>query len=425
MSRRRSNRLQTRQESLLPAQESEGEFTICSRKRKIREDDVDDELHSAEIQRRRQQFQIQNSWVPISESGGFETSSLIPTPHQEPTTPSEQLLESGSKFRFRNLFPTPLTDRRSPLPILNWADSTEVWQVMLEKESNYIHNTRVLDRHPSLEPRMRAILLDWLIEVCEVYRLHRETFYLAADFVDRYLSKTSNIPKTKLQLIGITALFIAAKLEEIYPPKLAEFAYVTDGASTEPEILDQELVMLKTLKWGLSPVTVNTWLNIYLQLSRRSHTTRSSHNFLLPEYSGHQFVQIAQLLDLCILDIGCLQFDYSVIAASALYHMTSQELALEVTGLKWDDIATCVHWMSAFAITVREMGLAELTGFRSVYSDDAHNIQTHANQLSSLDRALDRLQQIMQPLDSSPIHMAGVLTPPHSHHKGYTQTVDL
>ena len=54
-----------------------------------------------------------------------------------------------------------------------------------------------------------------------------------------------NIPKQLLQLIGITALFVAAKIEEIYPPKLMEFAYVTDGACTEDEILTQELLMLK------------------------------------------------------------------------------------------------------------------------------------------------------------------------------------
>nr|BAH97193.1 cyclin E [Patiria pectinifera] len=424
MSRRRSQRLQTRQECLPPGQDIEDDFTICTRKRKfgkmIRMKSCI--LLKSKDGGNSSKFKLLGS---ISESSAIETSSsLIPTPHLEPTTPSEQLLESGSKFRFRNLFPTPLADRRSPLPILNWADSAEVWRVMLEKASNYVHNTRVLDRHPSLEPRMRTIL-DWLIEVCEVYRLHRETFYLAADFVDRYLSKASNLPKTKLQLIGITALFIAAKLEEIYPPKLAEFAYVTDGASSEQEILDQELVMLKVLKWDLSPVTVNTWLNIYLQLSRRSHTTRSNHNFLLPEYSGHQFVQVAQLLDLCILDLGCLQFDYSIVAASALYHMMSQELALEVTGLKWDDIATCVHWMSAFAITIREAGLVELKGFRNIYADEAHNIQTHANQLSSLDKALERLQEITRPIDSSPIHMAGVLTPPHSHHKGHAQSIGL
>ncbi len=60
-----------------------------------------------------------------------------------------------------------------------------------------------------------------------MYRLHRETFYLAVDFLDRYLGISSNIPKNRLQLIGVTCLFIGAKLEEIYPPKLQEFAYVT------------------------------------------------------------------------------------------------------------------------------------------------------------------------------------------------------
>ncbi|VDP09723.1 unnamed protein product [Soboliphyme baturini] len=88
---------------------------------------------------------------------------------------------------------------------------------------------------------MRSILLDWLSEVCEVYKLHRETFHLAVDYTDRYLSKEKNVPKSRLQLVGITSLFIAAKMEEIYPPKLSDFAYVTDG----------EMLMLKVLLCGI------------------------------------------------------------------------------------------------------------------------------------------------------------------------------
>lgn len=57
------------------------------------------------------------------------------------------------------------------------------------------------------------ILMRYSLQVCEVYRLHRETFYLSVDFIDRFLCTTDNVMKHQLQLVGITALFIAAKLE--------------------------------------------------------------------------------------------------------------------------------------------------------------------------------------------------------------------
>ena len=76
--------------------------------------------------------------------------------------------------------------------------------------------------------------------------IYRETLYMAVNYVDRYLSRQSTpTRKAELQLIGVSALFFAAKLEEIYPPKLAEFAYVTDSACTETEMREMELMMLK------------------------------------------------------------------------------------------------------------------------------------------------------------------------------------
>jgi hypothetical protein len=58
----------------------------------------------------------------------------------------------------------------------------------------------------------------------------RDTFYVSANLVDRYLCKLKHKNKHNLQLIGITALWIAAKNEEIYPPKLQCFVKVCDGA---------------------------------------------------------------------------------------------------------------------------------------------------------------------------------------------------
>ena len=56
---------------------------------------------------------------------------------------------------------------------------------------------------------MRAILIDWLSEVADEYKLYSETFHLAVNFIDRFLSRMS-VTKSKFQLIGTTALYLAA-----------------------------------------------------------------------------------------------------------------------------------------------------------------------------------------------------------------------
>ncbi len=81
---------------------------------------------------------------------------------------------------------------------------------------------------------MRAILFDWMMEVSEEFMLKRETFYIAINLVDRFLSLSKvEIPKMDLQLIGVTSIFIAAKVEEVYVPRVNDFALSTDGGYTK------------------------------------------------------------------------------------------------------------------------------------------------------------------------------------------------
>ncbi|RUS69001.1 hypothetical protein EGW08_023237, partial [Elysia chlorotica] len=242
-------------------------------------------------------------------------------------------VESFKKFRsldfqmrFENVFTTDPSSICSPLPFFNWAESSDVWKNMLKKELTFQRDPGMFKNHPELQPRMRSILLDWLSEVCEVYRLHKETFMLTVDFIDRYLSVTTNVPKTQLQLLGISALFVAAKLEEIYPPKLHEFAYVTDSACTEQEIIKQEMIIVKALKWNLTPMTTNAWLMIYLQVANIDHIHDPALGFVFPQFSTHAFIQISRLCDLCVMDAGSLQYRYSLIAAAALYHHTNEHV---------------------------------------------------------------------------------------------------
>ncbi|XP_077542831.1 cyclin E [Haemaphysalis longicornis] len=296
--------------------------------------------------------------------------------------------KSYSQFRGIHSLPTPepRTNRNSPLPQFSWADQENVWGLMVRKDLIYVHSETVLERHPALQPRMRAILLDWLIEVCEVYRLHRDTYYLAQDVIDRYLAKSSDLPKNQLQLLGITALFLAAKMEEIYPPKLTEFAYVTDGACQESEILEKEMSILVALNWDLTPVTVNGWLSTYLQISaaRKEKKGKGEQNFLFPGFSACSFVQVAQLVDLCMLDVDCLRFTYSVLAASAIHHMISPSVASAVSGYKTVDLTDCIEWMVPFVTVVKEDS-KEGSG---TLAKSGHEIQVHHVNLQLLEKVL-------------------------------------
>nr|XP_014354300.1 PREDICTED: G1/S-specific cyclin-E2 [Latimeria chalumnae] len=242
-----------------------------------------------QLNKKIQRFEIQNCWAP-NLSGGISPCVLIETPHKEIKYPDD--VSRFRQYRFTNLFL-----KSSPLPFLSWGNSEDVWSNMLKKEIKYVHEKHFFLLHPALKPHMRSILLDWLLEVCEVHTLHRETFYLAQDFFDRFMFTQTNINKNQVQLIGITSLFIAAKLEEIYPPKLHEFAYITDGACTEEDILDMELIILK--------VCCRIWFSCQ-----------------------------DSLLDLCILDDESLDYQYGVLAAAALYHFTSFEVVLKASVLE-------------------------------------------------------------------------------------------
>lgn len=294
-----------------------------------------------------------------SRSVSGQTATLTPINNKEPVHVTEmtpQNLKKTEPWTKCTKCNGRTETRLCPLPLFSWADAKDVWRHMCDKDRKTAvdRSPKMLTKHQGLQPRMRAILLDWLNEVCEVYKLHRETYYLALDYLDRYLSTNVSISKTFLQLIGITCLFIAAKVEEIYPPKLSEFAYVTDGACSEDDILKQELVILCALKWQTNPITIIGWLGIYMQLQVSNRTPKineeTPHKFVLtksaakqqtsqndrstvgtganevndgfvyPQFSGLEYAQTAQLLDLCTLDVGIANFPYSVIAAAAISH---------------------------------------------------------------------------------------------------------
>nr|XP_040045527.1 G1/S-specific cyclin-E2-like isoform X1 [Gasterosteus aculeatus aculeatus] len=293
--------------------------------------------------------------------------------------------------------------RPSPLPNLGWGSHEDVWVKMVDREKNYRHSKNFMQKHPKIQPRMRSILLDWLIEVSEAYTLQRQTFYLAQDYFDRFMLTQDNIEKGMLQLIGITCLFIASKMEEAHPPTLLQMAYVTAGTYYEEEILQMELIILKALSWNLCPETGISWLKLYFQLASMS----AGSDLLEPQFPQDAYVQMARLLDLCILNINSLDFEYRVLAASVLSHFIQRETAETVSGLSRDAVQPCVDWMAPYVESVNWFGRAPLKDFAGIKEENRHDVQMHTNYMSMLD--VCQKEEISQ-----------FLTPPNSTEKSCT-----
>jgi len=112
-------------------------------------------------------------------------------------------------------------------------------------------NPNYMEMQKDLAWKMRGILTDWLIQVHSRFRLLPETLFLCINIIDRFLSARV-VSLVKLQLVGITCMFIAAKVEEIISPSASNFLYCADSSYSENEILQAERYVLKTLDWNLS-----------------------------------------------------------------------------------------------------------------------------------------------------------------------------
>jgi hypothetical protein len=111
-----------------------------------------------------------------------------------------------------------------------------------------------------INERMRAILIDWLVEVHLKFKLEKDTLYLTVHLIDRLLERKL-VQRQKLQLVGVTAMLIASKYEEIYAPEIRDFVYISDNAYTKEEIVAMEGLMLNAIKWMVTTPTILTFVN--------------------------------------------------------------------------------------------------------------------------------------------------------------------
>ncbi|KAL2517628.1 Cyclin-A2-2 [Abeliophyllum distichum] len=159
-----------------------------------------------------------------------------------------------------------------------------------------------------INPGMRGILIDWLVEVSEEYRLVPDTLYLTVNLLDRFLSE-NYIEKQKLQLLGVTCMLIASKYEEICAPRVEEFCFITDNTYTKEEVVKMESRVLNFLGFQLSVPTTKKFLRRFIQAAQVSYEVPSVELEFLANY----------LAELTLTEYSFLEFLPSLVAASAVF----------------------------------------------------------------------------------------------------------
>nr|XP_020511699.1 G2/mitotic-specific cyclin-B2-like isoform X1 [Labrus bergylta] len=171
----------------------------------------------------------------------------------------------------------------------------QVLEVEQAVRANYMQGYEITER-------MRALLVDWLVQVHSRFQLLQETLYLTVAVLDRFL-QVQPVSRRKLQLAGVTAMLVACKYEEMYAPEVGDFAYITDNAFTKSQILEMEQLVLRSLNFELGRP-------LPLHFLRRASKVGSS------DVERHTLAKY--LMELTLIDYDMVHYRPSEVAAAAL-----------------------------------------------------------------------------------------------------------
>ncbi|XP_068659775.1 G2/mitotic-specific cyclin-2-like isoform X1 [Aristolochia californica] len=192
-------------------------------------------------------------------------------------------------------------DDRNPLAVVEYVE--DIYRFYRKNDIMSCVPADYMSTQTDINHRMRAVLVDWLIEVHLKFDLMHETLFLAINLVDRYLSR-QGVTRKFLQLVGITGMLIACKYEEIFPPQLSDFIAISAGAYAREDVLKMEKSMLNTLQFNMSTPTPFVFMRRFLKVAE----------------SDNKLEMVSfYLLELCLVDYQTLRFPPSLVSAAAIY----------------------------------------------------------------------------------------------------------
>uniref|UniRef100_A0A1Q3EVA1 Putative g2/mitotic-specific cyclin a n=1 Tax=Culex tarsalis TaxID=7177 RepID=A0A1Q3EVA1_CULTA len=214
--------------------------------------------------------------------------------HDTPDTHSHKLLEGIENI--------DINDAWNPMLVSEYVN--DIYKYLNDLEETFAIRENFLDGHKQINHKMRTILIDWINEVHYQFKLEIDTYHMTVSIIDRYLQLVTDTPKKELQLVGVTAMFIASKYEELFPPEISDFAYITDDTYKKKQILEMERQIVRVLDFHLGKPLPTHFLRRFSKAAKAADK-----NHLVAKY----------LIELASIDYSTAHYKPSEIAAAALY----------------------------------------------------------------------------------------------------------
>lgn len=211
-----------------------------------------------------------------------------------PDTHSHKLIEEVENI--------DINDAWNPMLVSEYVN--DIYNYLNSLEETFAIRENFLDSHKQINHKMRTILIDWINEVQYQYKLEIDTYHMTVSIIDRYLQLVVDTPKKELQLVGVTAMFIASKYEELFPPDIDDFVYITDDTYKKKQILDMEKQIVKVLDFHLGKPLPTHFLRRYSKAAKAADKNHLCAKFLI---------------EMASIDYSTAHYKPSEIAAAALY----------------------------------------------------------------------------------------------------------
>jgi len=191
-----------------------------------------------------------------TESMEVEPASVSPQQVDQDVEMEVEVPRAPLGFSTKNLFQFNIDDIDSediddPQLVVDYVNEIYEYKRIMERAQS-VKKAYLDGRSGAILPKMRCVLVEWLVEVHKQFALLQETLYCSVGILDRYMQvDCEKVPRKNLQLVGVTCMFIASKYEEMYAPEIGDFVYITDNAYTQAQIRDMEIKIMSVLAFDM------------------------------------------------------------------------------------------------------------------------------------------------------------------------------